>query len=367
MAPRQCGIDALRGLALLLIVEQHLGVWLIDPVARALASRTTIAINATGAFGAPLFFCLAGVGAALFVTRQRPAARPGELSKMPAGSLLSREDGTSLRRGLALLVFGLLLNLVTPSWFSWGSFFALHLLGVGVLLSPVLRRIPSGGVLVLAGLLVLAAPLCQIWLGTPEHLSNDRMRDMSLPGSPLRQALVEGQYPVFPWLAIFLTGFVAGRHLQAGRQGPIVLLGTASALLGGAGAYWHYSMPPGEASVLARASALSWFPASATMCLLVLAGALYALALGVAIDRRWPLSSRNALVTSGRVSLTVFLVHIPLFRELVPAVGLGRSLQAGPAGLVTASVLVLIMVLSRRWQRADFRFGAEWLLRRVAG
>ena len=100
--PRLLSLDALRGVAVILMMEQHLGVWLWqveNPLRSALAQAPGyMAINGLGGLAAPTFITLAGAGTTMLV-----ASRPGQ----PV-------DATLLRRGLLLLGFGYLLNLLPP-------------------------------------------------------------------------------------------------------------------------------------------------------------------------------------------------------------------------------------------------------------
>jgi hypothetical protein len=58
--------------------------------------------------------------------------------------------------------------------------------------------------------LVLVATVAgQHALATPIMLDNVRMRDVSLPGGVFRLAVLESQFPIFPWLSFYLAGFVA--------------------------------------------------------------------------------------------------------------------------------------------------------------
>ena len=63
-------IDVLRGIAVILMIEQHLGFWLWNrPKGFPLFSDypVVISFNALGGMAAPLFIILAGVGTAFFI------------------------------------------------------------------------------------------------------------------------------------------------------------------------------------------------------------------------------------------------------------------------------------------------------------
>jgi uncharacterized membrane protein YeiB len=86
----------------------------------------------------------------------------------------------------------------------------------------------------------------------------------------------------------------------------------------------------------------------------------------MAWDRWRPLSDNNLLVTLGRASLTLLIVHVWLFREATRPIGVWQALAVGEAFAVISVFLALAAVGSLLWQRIDYRYGAEWLLRKLA-
>lgn len=358
---RRHGLDALRGLAVFLMIEQHVGIWLWrgpSPDKTLLDYPVLVGFNALGGGAAPLFVSLAGVGSALFVAAGRP-----------------RTDLTLARRGVVLMAFGLALNLLTPSWFSWGSWFVLHMMGFAMASAPIWRRMSSTSLLIVCGLVLATTVGVQHWLDTPLRLNNPRMRDVSLPGGPFRLALAESQFPILPWLAFYLAGFVAGRWIRADRPGRIVAMGVGFMTVGGLGhliyrLFAHGSgLSPETRDLAARAFRLplGFFPASVAIVGLLLGGAIVVIGLMAWRERKRPLRSTHPLVTLGRASLTLLMLHVPLFRELSRPVDLWRGLSAEVTLAVISGFLALALVGSQLWKRIDYRYGAEWLLRRIAG
>ncbi len=347
-------LDALRGLAVFLMIEQHVGIWMWRgpaPGETLWDHPFLVVFNALGGGAAPLFVSLAGVGSALFVAGNRP-----------------RTDITLVRRGIVLMLFGVALNFMSPSWFSWGSWFVLHMMGFAMALGPIWRRLPSWGLLACCGAVLVATVLVRLWLDTPIPLTNQRMRDTSLPGGALRLALAESQFPILPWLTFYLAGFVAGRWLHVRRYGRVALLGLAFFVLGGTG---HLLL---RAGVLRGAFAhrafemhLGFFPASVAIVGLLLGGALVVIAGVSALERNRPLRSNNPMVTLGRISLTLLMIHVPLFRDISRPLGLWRGLDAELALAVVFGFFALALLAAVAWKRIDYRYGAEWLLRRIAG
>lgn len=419
---RVLAMDVMRGVAVFLMMEQHIGVWLWSSFASPsnfLAHPLFVGFNALGGGAAPLFVCLAGAGSALFDASRR--------DRWPAARL----DATMMRRGLGVMGFGYLLNLLTPSWFSggswylplilagvlvlgpvrrrlvadgsrWGahapfgvvllgalalmgayalsglgfsgvdpgSWFVLHLMGFAMLLGPLWRRLPTWSLLVLAASVLLASAGLQEWLDTPSHLNNTRMRNTGMVGGALRLAVAEGQFPILPWLALFLEGVVLGRWVAARQWRWVHRLAGGSLILGLAAtaAFWLAAPASrqGVAYHLLRFDGI-FYPCSPAYILLV-GGLVMSVTAGVmAWERRRPFSSDGVMVSLGRASLTLLLLHVWMFRELSRPLGLWSTLEAPAAfgGMLLA--IAVYTLFAWQWRRIRFRYGAEWLLRKVAG
>ncbi|MEZ4269086.1 MAG: DUF418 domain-containing transporter [Myxococcota bacterium] len=355
--PRLLAVDALRGIAVLLMIEQHLGAWLwkVPEGHKVWDFPGLVAINALGGGAAPAFITVAGVGAALFVpTRRRP-------------------DRTMVIRGLLVMGFGLLLNLMAPNWFSWRSWFVLHLMGFGMATTPLWRRLSSRALLVTTGAILLTTPMLLAALDTPGYLPGRRMAGFSgafggeaMPWAVWRLALAEGQFPIFPWLSFYLLGMVAGRALLDGRQSAIVRLGFASLAAGGLGLALFAAGVPGIVE-LPRYFKFNvpFFPATPAFVVAIGGLVLLTLAAFLAFERRYTMSPRGPLVVLGRASLTLLLSHVVLFREGGMAFGFWKSFGAGQTLVILAAVFFAAVVLCRAWERVGYAFGAEWVLRRL--
>ncbi len=337
------------------MIEQHVGIWLWrgpGPGETYSDHAFLVGFNAFGGFGAPLFFMLAGVGAALLARRNDTAT-----------------DRRLFARGLLVLALGYAMNFCSPSWFSWGSWFALHLMGFGIAASFLWRRLSDRSLLLVAAAILLATPLMQSLLETPDDLFVDDLRETSKPGGVLRLAFVEGQYPLLPWLAIVVLGFLSGRWIAAGQARRILVVGIALTTIGAAcyGTFLLVEPTRPDALYFATRLKLGIFPPSLTIVCLMSGPAIVLGWAAVAVSPRWSLRDDNPLVTLGRASLTVFFVHVPLFRELSRPLDLWSNLGTAPALGVVFGFIALCLVLSRIWQRHGYRYGAEWLLRRLAG
>jgi uncharacterized membrane protein len=359
---RLLGLDALRGIAVFLMIEQHLGVWLwrgLEPGESMAGDHLGLLIfNALGGGAAPAFVTLAGIGSSLLVHK-----------RAAAGNAL---DLTLIKRGLAVMGFGYLLSFLTPSWFSAQTWFVLHLMGLGMLLTPALRRLPSAALLGLGLGVLLLTGWVQATLDVPLELDNEYMRgrDLASPArwTGLRIAIAEGQFPIFPWFSFYLAGLVCGRWVARDQLDRIAALAGGVAVVGSVALVLRALALAPIGSALWRSTTLRipFFPASPTLVALLLVAVLLGIWAVMAWERRWPLRESNPLVTLGRASLTLLILHVWLFRQATRPIGVWQALDVGPAMMVLFGFVALASLASWQWQRVGYRFGAEWLLRKLA-
>jgi len=328
------------------MVEQHLGIWLVDTRGHlAELTRLHLWLNLLGGLAAPLFVFLAGASAYSAYQKGQPL----------------------FFRGLKMLGLGYLLSLLTPSWFSPTSFYVLHLLGVWLMLAPLLLRMPTR-LLPWAAWLSLGLGLAgQIFLRVPRFIDNAWMNRLRPPWGPLRLALVEGHFPLFPWLALALLGAsVLAATREKPRRGRLaglaccgILLAVSLQVTGRLRPKWAHLLPTRPFFLF------EFYPATLPFCLLV--GSVCVLGFW-ALERVFA-AKKGASVASGwlerlgQTSLSLLFVHIVLFRELFGRLGLKNHLGPTLALVSIAIFLAGWTFLSRLWQRSGYRFGFEWLLR----
>ncbi len=346
---RWLNIDALRGLAVLLMMTQHVTYWLCGLPSGNWLVRVT---GAMGGLAAPIFVTLAGVGATLTAERH------------------SECDRLFIIRGLMVVGFGFLLNVLTPHWFSPQSWYVLHMIGTALVIAPLVRR--ASNPLLLAAILVVivATILIQIGLETPPKLYNRHMAIPTKPGGIFRFALAEGYFPIFPWIAFFMAGMLAGRWLLGGRTGRLWQLGVVL-LIGVAILSGIYATGWPAIRTITWIRFFKWFPSfypALTPITLFLIGAALLLIYGfVTLDRDIPLRPSNPLVCLGRASLTILLVHVAVIRESAVYFQFWRSLTLVNTIVGTCAALFFFTVAAMLWRKINFKYGAEWLLRKAAG
>lgn len=310
-----------------------------------------------------------------------------------ASLALSLQRGGSRKdmalRGLLIVV--LEVTVVSASWTPLiGSMITLQVLyaiGLAMIAMSVLSRLPSGALMALALAWLVGGEwvTMQGWNGTfsgnswtPTLLFGMGFfpAAVSLPGLGALPVIV--LYPLLPWLALMMLGWVFGRHCQRCREqdrspAPTLLAWGAAglvlfAVLRGLGGYGDMGLPREDGS-LAQWLRVSKYPPSLTFAALELG--LMALILGGLMrwhDRRGaPASDRAPLLVFGQTALFFYLLHIPLLTLSGAAFPNLRS--GGHGGLVAtwlgaALTLAILYVPCRAWRsykRAHPRGPARFL------
>lgn len=335
---------------MVLMVQQHLGIWLVDREAYAHQIQAGLGyINMAGGLAAPLFVTLAGVAVGL------TKASPRQLTS----------------RGLVLVLFGGLLNLLVPSWFSWGSFYVLHLLGVWLLLcgaSGRSLRAPNGVRLwapLWALFFLVGAVVGQSLLDTPLALTNPMMRRLDKPGGVFRLALWEGQFPIFPWLSLCLGGLWASAAVRENRLRPLFVGAALSAVLA--------LCCRAPVSFIRFAAFLhpwrsvcrtSFFPLSTFAALGLFSLCLALIGVFLWLERTGKLSASSWLIPLGRSSLSALFFHVLVFREGLERLQLRHTLHPALTAVVIGAFLAIWVAAARKWSHVDYRYGLEWWLRK---
>jgi len=352
-AGRIHSLDLLRGIAVLLMVQQHTGFWFWNE-GGAMGSLlhkypVMVTINGLGGLAAPLFIILAGAGTAL--------------------SLNSGRSGRQIfRRGLVLILFGYILNILTPAWFSPRSWYVLHLIGFGICVSPLLHKKNSFILFTAAAAIVVISVFLLYHFKMPRYFSNEFMRGEPGFAGFMKLALFTGHFPVFPWITLYMAGIISGRWISEGAYGRIL----KCAALVFSSAVLLYLVKQGNFAFMNNAFGkrlliinLYMYPAYPVQFLTLTAASLLMLCTALYTGGKFKITSSNILVLTGRASLTIFILHIVIIRNFMVKSGLWQTFSEPLTVTLQISIIALILLLVYLWNKKDFRYGFEWILRRI--
>ncbi|QDT39282.1 heparan-alpha-glucosaminide N-acetyltransferase domain-containing protein [Stratiformator vulcanicus] len=187
---RYASIDILRALAIFVMVFVHFG------------ENLSGVVMPFAGFGAPLFAFLSGVSYYLW-TR-------GQFSRGKSESEVSK---ISVRRGLFVFGVGIAFNILVwlpEDTFNWD---VLTFIGVGLVVLNFVRRIPKEVIIMMAVASVLISPILRLIIDYNSYWANGYF-DPDLTLSDIFIGFgIAGYFPVFPWLAFPLLGYVSSQHL----------------------------------------------------------------------------------------------------------------------------------------------------------
>lgn len=350
---RITSLDLLRGIAVLLMVQQHTGYWFWQS-GGSIGSLITkypfmVILNGLGGLAAPLFIALAGAGTSLSFSAEK-------------------SDRVIVLRGILLIVFGYILNIMTPAWFAPWSWYVLHLIGFGMCLSPLMRKANSTMLFIITLIIIASSVALLTYSGMPRYFSNNFMRGSCSAAGILKLAAFSGNFPVFPWIALFFGGMIAGRWICSGRYINIlktacaVLLIAALLFLIKQGNFALFSNAWGSRLLMVN---LYMYPAYPVQFMALSAVSLLLIYLLLIAGNKYSISPGHIVVLLGRVSLTIFIIHIAVIRNVMIVSGLWQSFSAPVTLLLQAAVIAVIMFLVHFWNRVEFRYGFEWIMRKI--
>ena len=338
VSTRAVHIDALRGLAVLLMVLVHAAAtW--EPSLAGGFLLLGVVVSAGGGLAAPLFVALPGWGLAqrTLTVRQR------------------------CWRAGCLMTCQVIVNMSAPHLFKPFTPGVLSLLGLAILIEPwwgrpfrsrdrAVRRFTATFVAVIV-LSVLTESL---------QGPSDWMRRVAYDSFPVwvNHSVFTGLYPFFPWIVFACFGMTVARLSMSQRRTffrNITAIGMATSmviLVRSQLTDQPWALPTGEAS-------LTFFPANAPFLIAAMTG----------VAMLWWVAERveSTIVTlshAGRASLTVYVLHfIPfaLFHESDTVHGWSATLTGAVVVVYTTGWIVLGTWLARRVPHLTIE---SWMKRR---
>lgn len=294
---RYLSIDILRTVAIVVMVQVHF--------VENLSGRSDP--TPTG-FGAPLFTFLLGVSYFLWLNSPRMRrASESERSKI------------SIRRGLFLLGTGLVFNIFV--WLPEDTFIwdILTFLGASLIILNGARNLPHSILSMICAVAFVISPILRVLTEYSAYWTTNSFDfDLTL-SDVLLGFLVNGYFPIFPWIIYPIVGFVVASRLMPPESTcarstlnrvTCVGIGLFGALIA-----TKLLLPRGP-SMVQNIWPAGWtmFPASVEYILGTLGIAITAFALlHRFVDLRGPVSKDNKLVrffsTVGPRALSVYVLH----------------------------------------------------------
>lgn len=356
---RYASIDLLRAVAIVLMVIVHF-------------TENLSGVGwAPAGFGAPLFAFLAGVSFRIWLKSQEQKGTPdGDITR------------TAVRRGLFLFALGFAFNVsvwLPEDTFNWD---VLTALGTALVFLGVFRRLPPVVLAMVAGTLVVLSPFLREQSDYVSYWGDDYFQCDWTASDVTIGYLATGYFPLFPWAAFPIVGYLAGLVLfpddrAEGSVKPLAVAGAVFTLLAVMFEVGHRLLPAPVSTKLL--TGWTMFPASPEYVCGTLGGSLLAFAgLFVWVDRRNGLAKLPRVTsvagTMSRHSLSMYLLHHAL--HLWPLWVYGAVAgdeptafwrQAMPAWAAVALVPVCLVVCyglfraAERWKWPTVEGFMRWL------
>lgn len=179
-ADRHLWIDLLRGIAILLMIPANLSPYFSEP--------HPMWYRVLGSYAAPVFIALSAG-----LVRMRS----------------ERHDARYyLERGALVVLTGMLLDLLLWEILPWTSYDVLYLIGIAMPVIYATRRYPPSEMFLIAVIIVVAAYVLQHLVGYNAEVYEVYLNELEIPalGRVLQSALVDGWFPLLPWMAFAFTG-----------------------------------------------------------------------------------------------------------------------------------------------------------------
>ena len=332
---RQAYVDVFRGLLIAHMALDHASLMfnagraaeeLAAGPAPALGDIFQFLTRFTGVPMAPGFFFMAGFMVALT-----------SLARQARGVTHAEVTRRLLIRGFVLIAVDALVMGLPRALMGFYSFMVLTSIGVAIIATALLRDVSSRILVPLALGILLLHPLLDVsWLPLP-------LRAMIY--EPVRTGAFRSLYPIVPWIAILLLGFVVGRDSMT-RERPAKLWAALAALsfaffvavrlYGGYGnaysyssvasvEFWEFSKYPPDLPFLA------WAFGCIFLSLIVLA----------ALTRQGTPAFLRPLAIFGRVPFFFYIVH---FYVLGIAAAILRTKLGLPGTYLIWLILLFVMI-----------------------
>ncbi|HUV37738.1 MAG TPA: heparan-alpha-glucosaminide N-acetyltransferase domain-containing protein [Patescibacteria group bacterium] len=309
---------------------------------------------------APAFLFLAGTALALSLERR---ARAGESN--------ASIDRYLLTRGA---IIALLDTILISRFWGYGSIMlqVLYAIGISLVLMIPLRRLRAAWLLGTSiGFLLLG----ELLIGVLLSLNNDQptvIGVLMIHGGLLPHLIVP--YPVFPWLAVMILGFVFGKRLLRIRDSGstrwsaervLMVSGAASlivfGIVRGLNSYGNMSLLRDNGSLIQWLHVSKYPPSLSFMTLeLGLTGIILALLFRLQGKAHGAVRLWNPILVFGQTAFFFYVLHIVLLELSARGLNLHLEMGLGTTYLATVAVLVFLYPFCLRYRRYKASHPGGW-------
>jgi len=355
LSKRVASIDWMRGLVMVLMVIDHASMafdrYHLDHDSAMYPDATTMALP--GAEFVPRW--LAHLCAASFVFLMGTSLALSVERRVARGVNAWEIDKGILVRGLIIALFDLtLISFGSGRW----NFGVLMAIGASMICMVLLRRLPTWGLLVTALGWIALGEIVTDWVWTPPGnssiLAAFTIANYSSP-------TIIFKYPVLPWLAITVLGWVFGRHLIRYAGGQSTVSGKKVLWISGAVSLVIFAAVRGNdgyGNMFLHRADNSWqqwlhvskYPPALTYYAMELGILFLCLALLRTIEERIGVRENGVFFVFGQTAMFFYLVHRLVFE--IPATYFGLRGFDGLAATYGATILMLLFLYPAcRWYR----------------
>jgi len=352
---RVASIDWMRGFVMVLMTIDHASMAFdahhLDSDSAMYANASTMALPAAEFFTrwithlcAPTFVFLMGTSLALSVER-----------RVVKGVNAWEIDKSMLIRGMVIALLDLtVVSLGSARW----NFGVLYAIGLSMICMVPLRRLPTWALLVVSVGWMVLGELVTGWFWTPPGNSSVAA---ALTLATYGGGLLVIKYPVIPWLAISVLGWVFGRHLIRFAAGLSNVSGRNVLWTCGVASLIMFAVVRGingYGNMLLYRADNSWqqwlhvskYPPSLTYYSLELGILFLCLAFLRALELRIGVRENGPLYVFGQTAMFFYIVHRVAFE--VPATYFGLRDFDGLAATYGVSAIMLVLLYPAcRWYR----------------
>lgn len=142
-----------------------------------------------------------------------------------------------LNRGLTIIGFAVLIDIVVWKIFPFVTYDVLYLIGISIPIIYLMRHLNNMKLFVVGAFIIVLTPLLQHFIGYHLEISEINWANKYWPSlARLLQAwLIDGWFPVFPWLGLALLGAIVFRLIvkqNATINNKMILSGIILAVFG---------------------------------------------------------------------------------------------------------------------------------------